>query len=354
MAILCLASDLGDLRERLGRVVVGFDRAGEAFRARDLKADGAMTLLLRDALNPNLVQTLEGGPAFVHGGPFANIAHGCNSLIATRMALSLGEYVVTEAGFGSDLGAEKFFDIKCRFGGLEPSAAVLVVTARALRRHGGAVKDAIRKADAAAVRRGLANVGKHLEIVRLFGVPPVVALNRMSEDSDEELEAIRAYCEEAGAPCALTEVWARGGEGGMALAEAVQREAESGKARFRVLYDDSLPIDEKLRTIATKVYGADGAAFSAGAEKGMKELRKIGLEKAPVCVAKTQYSLSDDPSLIGRPEGFTIHVQELRPSAGAGFVVALTGDIMTMPGLPKVPAAEAIGVGPDGRGEGLF
>jgi formate--tetrahydrofolate ligase len=313
-----------------------------------------MTLLLRDALNPNLVQTLEGGPAFVHGGPFANIAHGCNSVIATRMGLSLAEYVVTEAGFGSDLGAEKFFDIKCRFGGLEPSAAVLVVTARALRRHGGAVKDAIRKADAAAVTRGLPNVGKHLEIVRLFGVQPVVALNRMTEDSNEELEAIRAYCGEQGAPCALTEVWAKGGEGGVALAEAVQREAESGKSRFRVLYDDALPIDEKLRAIATKVYGADGVAFSAAAEKGMKELKKIGLEKAPVCVAKTQYSLSDDPALIGRPEGFTIHVQELRPSAGAGFVVALTGDIMTMPGLPRVPAAEAMGVDDRGRAEGLF
>jgi formate--tetrahydrofolate ligase len=354
MAILCLASDLHDLRERLGRIVVGFDRGGEPVRARDLKADGAMTLLLRDALNPNLVQTLEGGPAFVHGGPFANIAHGCNSLLATRMALSLGDYVVTESGFGSDLGAEKFFDIKCRFGGLEPSAAVLVVTARALRRHGGAVKDAIRRADAAAVRRGLPNVGKHLEIVRLFGVPPVVALNRMTEDSDEELDAIRAYCEEQGAPCALTEVWAKGGEGGLALADAVQREAESGRSRFRVLYEDALPIDEKLRTIATKVYGADGVAFSAAAEKGRKELRKIGLEKAPVCVAKTQYSLSDDPALIGRPEGFTIHVQELRPSAGAGFVVALTGDIMTMPGLPKVPAAEAMGLDAEGRAEGLF
>jgi formate--tetrahydrofolate ligase len=354
MAILCLASDLNDLRERLGRIVVGFDRGGEPVRARDLKADGAMTLLLRDALNPNLVQTLEGGPAFVHGGPFANIAHGCNSLLATRMALSLGDYVVTESGFGSDLGAEKFFDIKCRFGGLEPSAAVLVVTARALRRHGGAVKDAIRRADAAAVRRGLPNVGKHLEIVRLFGVPPVVALNRMTEDSDEELDAIRAYCEEQGAPCALTEVWAKGGEGGLALADAVQREAESGRSRFRVLYDDALPVDEKLRTIATKVYGADGVAFSAAAEKGMKELKKIGLEKAPVCVAKTQYSLSDDPALIGRPEGFTIHVQELRPSAGAGFVVALTGDIMTMPGLPKVPAAEAMGLDAEGRAEGLF
>jgi formate--tetrahydrofolate ligase len=354
MAILCLASDLNDLRERLGRIVVGFDRGGEPVRARDLKADGAMTLLLRDALNPNLVQTLEGGPAFVHGGPFANIAHGCNSLLATRMALSLGDYVVTESGFGSDLGAEKFFDIKCRFGGLEPSAAVLVVTARALRRHGGAVKDAIRRADAAAVRRGLPNVGKHLEIVRLFGVPPVVALNRMTEDSDEELDAIRAYCEEQGAPCALTEVWAKGGEGGLALADAVQREAESGRSRFRVLYEDALPIDEKLRTIATKVYGADGVAFSAAAEKGRKELRKIGLEKAPVCVAKTQYSLSDDPALIGRPQGFTIHVQELRPSAGAGFVVALTGDIMTMPGLPKVPAAEAMGLDAEGRAEGLF
>lgn len=354
MAILCLATDLADLRERLGRVVVGFSRSGEPVRARDLKADGAMTLLLKDALNPNLVQTLEGGPAFVHGGPFANIAHGCNSLIATQTGLALADYVVTEAGFGSDLGAEKFFNIKCRFGGLEPAAAVLVVTIRALRRHGGAVKDAIKKPDAEAVRRGLPNVAKHLEIVRLFGVPPVVALNRFKDDAEDELEVVQELCASLETPCALTDVWARGGEGGMELAELVQGEVEAGKSRFRVLYEDELPLDEKLRAIATKVYGGDGVAFSAAAEKGMKELARIGMERAPVCVAKTQYSLSDDPNLIARPEGFTIKVQELRPSAGAGFVVALTGEIMTMPGLPKVPAAEAMGVDSDGRAEGLF
>ncbi|MFN2432426.1 MAG: formate--tetrahydrofolate ligase [Gemmatimonadota bacterium] len=354
MAILCLASDLEDLRERLGRIVVGFARGGEPVRARDLKADGAMTLLLRDALNPNLVQTLEGGPVFVHGGPFANIAHGCNSLLATRMALAHADYVVTEAGFGSDLGAEKFFDIKCRFGGLEPAAAVLVVTIRALRRHGGAVKDAIHRPDAAAVRRGLPNLAKHLEIVRLFGVAPVVALNRFQDDSEEELDAVRELCASLDAPCALTDVWALGGEGGLELAERVHAAVQSGKSRFHVLYDDDLPVQEKLQAIATKVYGAEGVRLSAAAEKAVKDVKRIGMEKAPVCVAKTQYSLSDDPGRIGRPEGFTITVQELRPSAGAGFIVALTGEVMTMPGLPKVPAAEAMGVDAAGQAQGLF
>ena len=354
MAILCLSSDLDDLRERLARIVVGFTRGGEPVRCRDLKADGAMTLLLRDALNPNLVQTLEGGPAFVHGGPFANIAHGCNSLLATRMALSLADYVVTEAGFGSDLGAEKFFDIKCRFGELEPAAAVLVVTVRALRRHGGAVKDAIRKPDASAVRRGLANVAKHIEILRLFGVPPVVALNRFESDGEDELEAVMELCRSQEAPCALTEVWGKGGEGGQDLAERVMEEVDSGRARFRVLYENDLPVAEKMKAIATKVYGADGVVFSQAAEKAMKEIHKIGMDAAPICVAKTQYSLSDDPNLLARPEGFTIKVHELRPSAGAGFIVAITGEIMTMPGLPKVPAAEAMGVSADGRAEGLF
>lgn len=354
MAIFCLALDLEDLRERLGRVVVGFSRGGEPVRARDLKADGAMTLLLRDALNPNLVQTLEGGPAFVHGGPFANIAHGCNSLVATRMALALADWVVTEAGFGSDLGAEKFFDIKCRFGGLEPSAVVLIVTTRALRRHGGAVKDAIKKPDAEAVRRGLPNVAKHVEIIRTFGLPPVVALNRFETDADDELEAVMELCRSLDVPCALTEVWAKGGEGGLELAEKLMEEATSGKARFEVLYPDDVPLKEKMKAIATRVYGADGVEWSATAEKGIKDVQKVGMERAPICVAKTQYSLSDDQSLIGRPEGFTIKVQELRPSAGAGFVVALTGEIMTMPGLPKAPAAEAMGVDAEGRAEGLF
>ncbi|MBA2564576.1 MAG: formate--tetrahydrofolate ligase [Gemmatimonadetes bacterium] len=354
MAILCLASGIEDLRERLGRIVVAFSRSGEALRARDLKADGAMTLLLRDALNPNLVQTLEGGPAFVHGGPFANIAHGCNSLLATRMGLSLADYVVTEAGFGSDLGAEKFFDIKCRFGNLEPAAAVIVATVRALRRHGGAVKEAIKQPDAGAVRRGLPNLAKHVEIVRAFGVPPVVALNRFTDDAEDELDAVRELCASLDVPVALTDVWALGGEGGAELAERVQAEADAGRSRFRLLYEDDLPIEEKLRRIVTQVYGGRDVTFSAAAEKSIRELKKIGMEKAPVCVAKTQYSLSDDPGRIARPEGFTIHVQELRPSAGAGFVVAITGDIMTMPGLPKVPAAEAMGVGADGRGEGLF
>ena len=354
MAVLCLAAGIGDLRERLGRIVVGWSRGGEPVRCRDLKADGAMTLLLRDALNPNLVQTLEGGPAFVHGGPFANIAHGCNSLLATRLGLSLAEYVVTEAGFGSDLGAEKFFDIKCRFGGLRPDAAVLVVTIRALRRHGGAVKDAIQRPDPQAVRRGLPNVEKHVEIIRRFGLPPVVALNRFSSDADEELDAVLELCRALEVPCALTEVWAKGGAGGMELAERVQEEVEAGKARFRVLYEDDLPFERKMETIAREVYGADGVAWSPAAQKALGQLAKIGMEKAPICVAKTQYSLSDDPTLLGRPEGFEMHVQELRPSAGAGFVVVLTGDVMTMPGLPRVPAAEAMGVDERGRGVGLF
>jgi formate--tetrahydrofolate ligase len=354
MAIFCLATSLEDLRGRLGRIVIGYTRGGHAARARDLKADGAMTVLLKDALNPNLVQTLEGGPVFVHGGPFANIAHGCNSLLATKTALSVADVVVTEAGFGSDLGGEKFFDIKCRFGGLQPRAAVLVVSTRALRRHGGAVKDGLKKPDAERVRRGLPNLEKHVEIIRTFGVRPVVALNRFTDDGEEELEAIQELCRLLEVPCALTEVWARGGEGGMELAEMVERELASDKSRFRVLYEDDLPVAEKMRTIATKVYGAEGVVFSAAAEKGMKELAKIGMEKAPICVAKTQYSLSDDPNLIGRPEGFQIHVQDMRPSAGAGFVVALTGEIMTMPGLPKVPAAEAIGVNAEGKAVGLF
>ncbi len=354
MAIFCLASGLDDLRQRLGKIVVGYSRSGDPARARDVKADGAMTLLLREALNPNLVQTLEGGPVFVHGGPFANIAHGCNSLLATRTALSLADFVVTEAGFGSDLGGEKFFDIKCRFGGLEPQAAVLIVTVRALRRHGGAVKDGIKKPDVERVRKGLPNLERHVEILRTFGVPPVVALNRFTDDADDELAAIQDFCRSLDVPCALTEVWAKGGEGGLRLAELVEAEVAAGKSRFRVLYPDDMPLAEKMKTIATKVYGADGVVFSAAAEKAMKELAKIGMEKAPICVAKTQYSLSDDPNLIGRPEGFQIHVQDMRPSAGAGFVVALTGEIMTMPGLPKVPAAEAIGVDANGKAEGLF
>jgi formate--tetrahydrofolate ligase len=262
--------------------------------------------------------------------------------------------VVTEAGFGSDLGGEKFFDIKCRFGGLEPQAAVLIVTVRALRRHGGAVKDGIKKPDAARVRKGLPNLEKHVEIIRAFGVRPVVALNRFTDDADDELAAIQDSCRSLDVPCALTEVWARGGEGGLDLAKLVEAEIASGKSRFQVLYPDDLPLAEKMRAIATRVYGADGVVFSAAAEKAMKELAKIGLDKAPICVAKTQYSLSDDPNLIGRPQGFQIHVQDMRPSAGAGFVVALTGEIMTMPGLPKLPAAEAIGVDASGKAEGLF
>jgi formate--tetrahydrofolate ligase len=352
MAILCLAEGIEDLERRLAEIVVGYTRDDDPVRARDLEAAGAMTLLLKQALRPNLVQTLEGGPAFVHGGPFANIAHGCNSLLATRMGLALGEYCVTEAGFGTDLGAEKFFDIKCRLGGLEPAAAVIVVTARALRYNGGVARRDVGAPDVDALERGLPNLGAHLDILSRFGVPRVVAINQFETDSEEELARIEAFCVEHGVPVARARVHAAGGKGGLELADRVVEEAETGS--FRPIYPLESSIAEKIGTVAREVYGADGVEYTRPAERDIARLEKLGLGGLPVCVAKTQYSLSDDPALLGRPSGFHITVNEVRPSAGAGFLVVLTGDIMTMPGLPRKPAAAAMRVDPDGTVHGLF
>ncbi|HJS47657.1 MAG TPA: formate--tetrahydrofolate ligase [Gemmatimonadales bacterium] len=353
MAILCLARDLADLEARCARILVGLTRDRKPVTAGDLHAQGAMALLLKDAILPNLVQTLEGGPALVHGGPFGNIAHGCNSLAATRLGLGLADIVVTEAGFGADLGAEKFLDIKCRFGGLEPQAAVVVATIRALKMHGGVAKDALKLPDAPAVRRGLVNLEAHIANVRKFGVPPVVAVNHFVHDAPEEVAAVEEACGLWGVPVAFTEVWARGGEGGEALARELVRVLDAGEARYRPLYDTALPIKRKIETIATEIYGADGVDYTGHAEKAIARWEGIGLGQTPVCIAKTQYSFSDDPTLLGRPKGFRITIRDVTPSAGAGFVVALAGEIMTMPGLPKVPAAVGMRVLPDGTIEGL-
>ena len=323
-------------------------------RAGDLKASGAMTLLLKDAMLPNLVQTLEGGPALVHGGPFGNIAHGCNSIVATKLGLSLGDIVLTEAGFGADLGAEKFFDIKCRFGGLKPEAAVVVATVRALKMHGGVKKDALGTPDVAALQRGLVNLEAHVKNVQKFGVPVIVALNRFLSDSVEEQETVIAAAKTWGARAALSDVWARGGAGGEAVGQEVLAALAEGKASFKPIYDSALPIKQKIETIATQIYGADGATFSPTADKSIAQCEEMGLGNTPVCIAKTQYSFSDDPTKLGRPKGFKINIRDVYPSAGAGFVVALAGEIMTMPGLSKTPSAEAIRVHPDGRIEGLF
>ena len=354
MAILCLASDLSDLELRLGRIVVGFTRDKKPVTAKEIKASGAMTLLLRDAMLPNLVQTLEGGPAIVHGGPFGNIAHGCNSLAATKLALGLADIVCTEAGFGADLGAEKFFDIKCRFGGLKPEAAVIVATIRALKMHGGVKKDALSTPDVAALKRGMVNLEAHVKNIAKFGVPSVVALNRFTSDTDEEVQTVLDAVKSWGARGALSDVWAKGGEGGEAVAKEVLAILKEGKADFKPLYDEKLPIKEKIGIIAREIYGADGVDFTPAAEKNIQLLESIGLEQTPVCIAKNQYSFSDDPTKLGRPTGFRITVKDVTPSAGAGFVVALAGDIMTMPGLSKVPAAEAIRINSDGVIEGLF
>ncbi|MBI1723565.1 MAG: formate--tetrahydrofolate ligase [Gemmatimonadetes bacterium] len=354
MAILCLATSREDLEERLARIIVGTTHERAPIRAADLKASGAMALLLRDALMPNLVQTLEGGPAFVHGGPFANIAHGCNTVLATKLALRLGDLVITEAGFGADLGAEKFFDIKCRAAQLEPEAAVIVATVRALKMHGGADKRHLGSPDPAKVEAGFANLAKHVENVRKFGVPPVVALNRFITDSDEELACVADKARALGVPLALSDVWARGGEGGIAVAEAVLRVLDGKQAAFKPLYDVNKPIKEKIEIVAREIYGADGVHFSAAAGRSIEQLEAMGLGHTPVCMAKTQYSFSDDASKLNRPSGFRIAVRDVYPSAGAGFVVALAGDIMTMPGLSKSPAAERIRLLPDGTIEGLF
>jgi formate--tetrahydrofolate ligase len=354
MAVFCLASDPEDLTVRLGRIVVGYTAAGEPVRAADLDAAGAMTVLLRDALSPNLVQTLEGGPAFVHGGPFGNIAHGCNSIIATKTALGLGDVVVTEAGFGSDLGAEKFFNIKCRVGGLEPDAAVVVATTRALRHHGGVAREDLAKANPEAVKRGLANLEAHLANVKQHGMPAVVSLNVFDGDTAEEHKLIMERCNELGVPALKTEIWAKGGAGGQELADAVRSTLESGKADYKPLYPLKKPLKEKIQTIATKVYGADGVSYAPAAEKQLAQLESLGFGDLPICMAKTQYSLSDDAAKRNRPMVFDITVRELKVSAGAGFVVVFTGDVMTMPGLGKKPAAVNMRVNETGQIEGLF
>jgi formate--tetrahydrofolate ligase len=354
MAILCLSKDLSDLEQRISRIIVGLTRDRKPVTAGDLKAAGAMTLLLKDAILPNLVQTLEGGPALVHGGPFGNIAHGCNSIAATRLGLSLADLVLTEAGFGADLGAEKFFDIKCRFGGLRPEAAVIVATIRALKMHGGVKKDQLGAPDVAALKRGMVNLQGHVENVKKFGVPVIVALNRFLSDTPEEQETVLSACAAWGARAALSDVWAKGGEGGEAVAREVLAAIAEGKADFKPLYDSALPIKKKIEAIATGIYGAEGVTYSATADKAIVQCEEMGLGQTPVCMAKTQYSFSDDPTKLGRPSGYRLAVRDVYPSAGAGFVVALAGEIMTMPGLSKTPSAENIRVHPDGRIEGLF
>lgn len=353
MAILCLSSDLDDLKARLSKMVVAYNYDGEAVTAGDLEATGAMALLLKDAIKPNLVQTLDNTPAFIHGGPFANIAHGCNSVVATKTALKLGDYVVTEAGFGADLGAEKFFDIKCRYAGLKPDCVVIVATVRALKMNGGVAKDNLAEENLEALKAGSSNLIRHIENVAKFGVPSVVAINRFPTDTEAELELLDKICEEYGVKVVLSEVFAKGAEGGMELAEEVIRICEDGKADFKPLYDLELSIEEKMEKIAKEIYRADGVDFTAAAQKQIKELTKLGYDKLPICVAKTQYSFSDDATLLGAPTGFRITVRELKVSAGAGFIVALTGSIMTMPGLPKVPAANGMDILSDGTIIGL-
>ena len=354
MAVLCLSADIPDLKARLGRMVVGYTHDGKPVTAHDLKAEGAMAALLKDALKPNLVQTLEGTPAFIHGGPFANIAHGCNSVMATKMALRLADYAVTEAGFGADLGAEKFLDIKCRLAGLTPSAVVVVATVRALKNHGGVAKADLNQENLEALEKGLPNLLQHVDNIKnVFGLPCVVAINAFPTDTAAELVLVEEKCRELGVSVALSEVWAKGGEGGLSLAEEVVRLCESPN-EFRFAYDAEAPIEEKLNDIAKKIYHAEGAELTAAARKQMRELEELGFGRLPICMAKTQYSFSDDASKLGAPSGFTVTVRNLKVSAGAGFLVALTGDIMTMPGLPKAPAAEKIDVDENGRITGLF
>ncbi|MEY8303945.1 formate--tetrahydrofolate ligase [Anaerosalibacter bizertensis] len=354
MAILCLANDLEDLKERLGNILVAYDYNGEPVHARDLNAEGALTLLLKDALQPNLVQTLENTPAFIHGGPFANIAHGCNSVLATKMSLKLAEYTITEAGFGADLGAEKFFDIKCRFADLKPDAAVIVATVRALKLHGGVEKTELNEENLEALEIGFENLEKHIENVKGYGVPVVVAINHFPTDTDNELELVFNKCKELGVEVVHSEVWAKGGEGGIELAKKVVEVVESTPSNFKVLYDENSTIVEKAEKIAKDIYGADGVEFTQKALKEIKQIEKLGLDKMPICMAKTQYSLSDNPDLLGRPSRFKITVREIKISAGAKFLVALTGDVMTMPGLPKVPAANNMDITKDGEIKGLF
>lgn len=354
MAVLCLSEDMEDMKERLGRMVVAYNYEGKPVTAADLQAVGAMAALLKDALKPNLIQTLEHTPVLVHGGPFANIAHGCNSIRATKAALKMADYVITEAGFGADLGAEKFFDIKCRIGGLKPDAAVLVATVRALKYNGGVAKADLGKENMEALQKGISNLEKHMENLQKYGVPVVVTLNSFLTDTEEEISFIREFCEKRGCEFALSQVWEKGGEGGIALAQKVLETLENKESHFHVLYEDSLSLKDKIETVAKEIYGASGVNYASAAEKQMKQLENLGFGALPVCMAKTQYSLSDDPELLGRPRDFTMNVREMYVSAGAGFVVVLTGAVMTMPGLPKEPAALRIDVDGDGVITGLF
>lgn len=354
MAILCLSNNIMDLKDRFGKILVAYDLDGNPIYCKDLKVQGAMAMLMKDAIKPNLVQTLDNTPAIIHGGPFANIAHGCNSILATKMALKLGDYAITEAGFGADLGAEKFFDIKCRYGGLKPNCVVIVATIRALKHHGGVKKDELNIPNVEALSRGVVNLEKQIENIQKFNVPVVVAINKFISDSDEEVKFIEEFCKAKGVEVSLTEVWEKGAEGGKDLANKVISTIENKESKFQVLYNEELDIKEKIKVIAREIYGADDVEFTASAKKQISEIEKLGLHKVPICVAKTQNSLSDNPALLGRPTGFNISVKEVKLSNGAGFIVALTGTIMTMPGLPKVPAANKIDIHEDGTIEGLF
>ena len=354
MAILCLASSLHDLKERLAKIIVAYDYNGNPVTAGQIKAQGAMAALLKDAVKPNLVQTLENVPAIIHGGPFANITHGCNSVMATQTGMKLADYTITEAGFGADLGAEKFFDIKCRYAGLKPDATVIVATVRALKMHGGVPKTDLKTPNVEAVKKGLVNLEKHIENVKKFGVPCVVAINIFAQDTAEELEAVREHCAKHGVNVALSDVFAKGGEGGIDLAKEVIALADSGESKFAPIYPLDMSLKGKIETIAKEIYGADGVNYTKEADKALKEFEELGYGNLPICMAKTQYSFSDDPALLGRPSGFKITIRNCRIAAGAGFIVVLTGDVMTMPGLPKVPAAEKIDVTDDGVISGLF
>ena len=354
MAILCLADGIEDLKVRLGNIIVGYTYQNQPVTACDLKAEGAMALLLKDAIKPNLVQTLENTPCLMHGGPFANIAHGCNSLTATKWALKMSDYVITEAGFGADLGAEKFLNIKCRYGNLKPDAVVVVATIRALKYNGGAMKDMLQTENVEALQKGIVNLEKHIENIHKFRLPVVVAINAFPSDTAAEIQIVMDKCDKLGVPCALSEVFAKGGEGGITLAQKVVAEIDKGKAAFAPLYDIQSTIKEKIQRIVTEIYGGDGVVYSPKANKTIKRLEELGYGNLPICMAKTQYSLSDNPALLGRPTGFTVAVKEANVSAGAGFIVVLTGDIMTMPGLPKKPSAQRIDIEKDGKITGLF
>ncbi|CUP84466.1 formate--tetrahydrofolate ligase [Clostridium baratii] len=354
MAILCLAKDLNDLKERMGNILVAYNLDGEPVYAKELEIQGAMALLMKDAIKPNLVQTLENTPAIIHGGPFANIAHGCNSIIATKLAQKVSDIAITEAGFGADLGAEKFLDIKCRYGDLNPDCVVIVATIRALKHHGGVKKDELNTPNVKALELGVSNLDKQIDNISKYGVPVVIAINKFTSDSEEEVQFIKEFCKNKGVRVALSDVWAKGGEGGIELAQEVLDVLENEKSDFKVLYDINEEIEEKILKIAKEIYGADGVNYSVQAKKQIAELKKFSLDKLPICMAKTQYSLSDDASLLGKPEGFNITVKEVRVSNGAGFIVALTGDVMTMPGLPKVPAANRMDILENGEIIGLF